>query len=159
MPRSLAVSAALHEELTVNLEDLLDERDLLSSAKALLVRSVNKELKTTSEAIYTVRRRLKGTDLEQTEIPGTETVRAHRDSALAEILRLLNPMLEAEREAERVRKAAKQKELGLDDPVSMQHDVEKSRREKAVDKNAQALAEHPPMKPEKKKRSHHKRRA
>lgn len=129
MPRSLAVSAALHEELTVSLEDLLDEHDMLLSAKALLVRLVNKDMKTTQEAIFTVRQRLKGVDGEQAEIPGTEGIRTYRDPALGEVLRIIKPAVEAERRAEEARKAAKQKDLGLDDAVSMQADAKKGKGE------------------------------
>lgn len=126
MPRSLAVSAALHEELTVNLEDLLDEQEDMKSKKALINRAINVELNTVAEAIYTVRRRLKGMDLEQTEIPGTETIHRKRDAAVIAILKSAGPLVEAAAQ----REAAKQSELGLDDPLSQQADAKKARTEK-----------------------------
>lgn len=100
MPRTPVVSPKVHEELTLTLEQLLDEQDDLKSKKALISRAINVEIKTVGECLRDVRDRLKGREVEQVEIPGTEVVQRRRDRVVTQILKAATKLIADEEERE-----------------------------------------------------------
>lgn len=82
------LSPDLEEELHLELADLLDEKDNVEARRSSINGALRGEIKKLSHAIQKVRLQLKGEELPQMEIHGTEKPEPARDPAVAEILRL-----------------------------------------------------------------------
>ena len=85
MPRA-TLSKGLREEYSEKLQDTLDELDVAREKRRTITKALKGHEELLEQAIYTLRRRLKGLDLEQTEIPGTEAGEPRRDPAVQRIL-------------------------------------------------------------------------
>jgi hypothetical protein len=81
------ISPALHAQLTEKLEQLLDQQDDVASKKKTIVDAIKGQQKKIALGVSQTRRRLKGIDLEQTDIPGTEIAELGVDPVVEEILR------------------------------------------------------------------------
>jgi hypothetical protein len=82
------LSPALEDELRDRLEELLDERDDVADKRRRLSRHLGGHLKVLDESVGLVRRQLKGQELDQLEIPGSEKPEPARDPLVSEILRI-----------------------------------------------------------------------
>jgi hypothetical protein len=78
----------LEEELKDRLTDVLDEIDDVAEKRRRLNRHLGGHLKVLGETKDLVRRQLKGIDLDQLEIPGTERPEPSKDPITMEILRI-----------------------------------------------------------------------
>ena len=86
MARAAALSPDLHDKLTAELEQLLDEKDDLESKAKAVRKAFRGEIEVVADSIARVRLRLKGVASLQTEIPGTEVGERKRNPAVLEIL-------------------------------------------------------------------------
>ena len=101
MPKhSPKVSPKLEADLRDRLEDLLDERDDVDAKRRRVAKALKGHLTILDDSITLVRRQLKGQDLDQTEIPGTQLPEPAKDPVVAEILRLAGGIVEREPEEE-----------------------------------------------------------
>jgi hypothetical protein len=127
----MRISRTLHDEFTAKLEALLDERDDVADKRRRISKALRGEVTGLDEQIAHVRRVLKGVDLPQLDIPGTEIGERKRDSILRRILdaaaRIRDEKIE---DAERTKAEAKE------DPAP-----EKA----APEKNGAAKKEPPPI--------------
>ncbi len=80
------ISAALHAQLTEKLEQLLDQADDVAAKKKKITDAIKGQQKKIALGVSQTRRRLKGLDLEQAEIPGTEVAEIGIDPVVEEIL-------------------------------------------------------------------------
>jgi hypothetical protein len=94
------LSAKLEVELRDRLEELLDDHDDVSDKKRRLTRALGSHLKVIEESVSLVRRQLKGQELDQLQIPGTEKPEPAKDPLVAEILRIAGGIVEREPEKE-----------------------------------------------------------
>lgn len=92
--RPAKVSAALEEELNVLLQEILDQIDDVSDKRRRITKKLSGHLKVLAETRDLVRRQLKGMDLDQVEIPGTELPAPAQDPVVAEILRIAGGIVE-----------------------------------------------------------------
>lgn len=86
--RAPKLSPKLEAELRDKLEDLLDEHDDVATKKKRVAKALKGHLSILDDSISLVRRQLKGQDLDQLEIAGTEVPEPSRDPAVLEILKL-----------------------------------------------------------------------
>lgn len=89
------ISAALHAELSEKLEEQLDALDDLAEAKSAINDAFRNEKKRLASAVSRTRRQLKGQELPQRSIPGTEVPEPRRDPVL---LRLIDSAKDLQRE-------------------------------------------------------------
>jgi hypothetical protein len=94
------LSPELETELRDKLEDLLDEHDDVSDKRRRLNRMLSGHMKVVAETIGRTRRQLKGIDLDQVEIPGTEKPEPARDPLVSEILRIAGGIVERKKDGE-----------------------------------------------------------
>ncbi len=101
MPRATsALSPELHDKLTAELEQLLDERDDVDSRRRAVGKLLRGELERIADGIARVRMRLKGIEGAQIEIPGTEIGERKRDPAVLEVLAAARRVRDAEEDPE-----------------------------------------------------------
>jgi hypothetical protein len=86
--RNAKVSPELEEELRERLEEVLDQIDDVSDKRRRLSKKLGDHLKVLAETRDLVRRQLKGIDLDQIELPGTEVPAPAQDPLVQEILRI-----------------------------------------------------------------------
>src|SRR3990172_12284636 len=96
MARAAALSPDLHDKLTAELEQLLDERDDVDSRRRAVSKLLRGELERIADGIARVRMRLKGIEGAQIEIPGTELGERKRDPAVLEVLAAARRVRDAE---------------------------------------------------------------
>ncbi len=101
MPRKIPkVSPKLEDELRDKLETLLDERDDVAERKRRIAKALKGALTVLDDSVSLVRRQLKGQDLDQLEIPGSEVPAPAKDPVVAEILKLAGGIVERQPETE-----------------------------------------------------------
>src|SRR5689334_19405099 len=88
------LSPALHTELSEQLEKQLDETDELDSLRKAVSAAFRDELKRSRTAVARTRRQLKGQELPQKEIPGTERAQVKRDPFLLRLVTSARELLE-----------------------------------------------------------------
>jgi hypothetical protein len=90
------LSPELEEELHLKLADLLDEKDNVEDRKASINGALRGEIKKLAHAIAKTRRQLKGEELPQMEIEGTEKPEPTRDPVVRKILDLAGGIVRRE---------------------------------------------------------------
>lgn len=95
--RTAKLSPKLEAELRDKLEDLLDEHDDVAQKKKRVAKALKGHLSILDDSISLVRRQLKGQDLDQIEIAGTQVPEPYRDPAVAEIPKLAGGIVEPRR--------------------------------------------------------------
>lgn len=88
------VSPALEEELNERLQDVLDQIYDVNDKRRRLSKKLGGHLKVLGETKDLIRRQLKGIDLDQIELPGTEVPAPAQDPVVAEILRIAGGIVE-----------------------------------------------------------------
>jgi hypothetical protein len=127
----MRISRTLHDEFTAKLEALLDERDDVADKRRRISKALRGEVTGLDEQIAHVRRVLKGVDLPQLDIPGTEIGERKRDSILRRILDAAARIRD-----EKIEEAGRTKAEAKEDPAP-----EKA----APEKNGAAQKEPPPI--------------
>ncbi len=89
-----SLSPKLREEYSEKLQDTLDELDVAREKRRTITKALKGHEELLDQAIYTLRRRLKGLDLEQTELPGTEAGEPKRDPLVMQILKAAGEVAE-----------------------------------------------------------------
>jgi hypothetical protein len=97
-PKKPTLSPALEVELRNRLEEVLDEIDDVADKRRRLSKKLGGYLKVLAETRDLVRRQLKGQDLDQMEIPGTEKPEPARDPLVQEILKIAGGIVEKPKE-------------------------------------------------------------
>lgn len=95
-PKKPTLSPALEVELRDRLEEVLDEIDDVADKRRRLSKKLGGYLKVLAETRDLVRRQLKGQDLDNLEIPGTEVPAPARDPLVQDILKLAGGIVEKE---------------------------------------------------------------
>jgi hypothetical protein len=93
-PKKPTLSPALEVELRDRLEEVLDEIDDVADKRRRLSKKLGGYLKVLAETRDLVRRQLKGQDLDNLEIPGTEVPAPARDPLVQDILKLAGGIVE-----------------------------------------------------------------
>ncbi len=143
MTRARALSPDLHDELTAELEQLLDERDDVDSRRRAISKLLRGELERIADGIARVRMRLKGIEGAQIEIPGTELGERRRDPAVLEILAAARRVRDAEEppdDAELAADAARER-VRFDEGRAMRDVKEALHRAPGRPKKGKAAAE------------------
>lgn len=94
------LSPKLEVELRDKLEDLLDEHDDVAEKRKRVAKALKGHLSILDDSISLVRRQLKGQDLDQLELPGTETPAPAEDPVVRKILDLAGGIVVREPEKE-----------------------------------------------------------
>lgn len=94
------VSPQLEEELNERLQNVLDQIDDVADKRRRITKKLSGHLKVLSETKDLIRRQLKGIDLDQIEIPGTEVPAPTEDPVVAEILRIAGGIVDRSKDGE-----------------------------------------------------------
>lgn len=94
------LSPKLEEELRDKLEEMLDEHDDVADKRRRLSKLLGGHLKVIDSTVSLIRRQLKGLDLDQLEIPGTEMPVPAQDPLVQDILRIAGGIVEKQKAEE-----------------------------------------------------------
>jgi len=119
--RNAKLTKELEEELLDKLQDLLDEADAAVDKKKAVAEILSGHVKALRGSVALVRRQLKGQDLEQLQIPGTEKPAPKNDPLVRRILEAAGGIVdrkeaEQEKEAEAKKAAAEVKRAEAEVP-------------------------------------------